>query len=129
MNIDELERLARGVTEPKWRWDDLHVDNEGHRFVSQGAYLGGTLICLSDTYEGCSNDALFVQAVDAQTVLKLIAVVRAAQRYYEGYAQDEADDGEYAVSGMPGHNTGCSEQQARDALALREALAALKGTP
>ena len=51
---------------------------------------------------------------DSRTT-RLEAIAAAAKTYYEGYAQDEADSN--AVEW-----TGCSEDQHRDAAALREAL-------
>jgi hypothetical protein len=72
------------------------------------------------------DDARHIAAASPEVLLRLIAVAEAAQRYYERYAQDEADDGDYAVPGMPGHNTGCSYEQAVDAAALRSALQELE---
>lgn len=53
--------------------------------------------------------------------LKLCEAVRAARRYFDGYVQDEAADGEHDDD-KPGDCTGCSPQQKRDAFDLREAL-------
>ena len=64
---------------------------------------------------------------DLQTALLIVA--QAAQVYYDRYAQDEADDGDYlrnCDSDMSGQNTGCSWQQGIDALALRTALQLLR---
>jgi hypothetical protein len=60
---------------------------------------------------------------DLQTAL--YAVATAARVYYEGYAQDEAEDGEGADLATYNPYTGCSPEQGKAALALRNALRAL----
>jgi hypothetical protein len=78
-DLDKLEELAKGVTEPEWKWDDLRIEDDGYIRNPQGSYLGGTMICLTDTYEGSGGDSLFLQTFNAATILRLVRVARAAK--------------------------------------------------
>lgn len=51
--------LASGYNSP-WTWTDEY-DEDGMPIVSQGDFLGETLIELSDTYEGCRQDCGRIQ--------------------------------------------------------------------
>ena len=109
MNIlDRLEEVARAASDE-----------------ADGDWFCPDLLDSDEPIHSTRKARAHIAAFSPDAAIAVIAVCRAAKAYYMGYAQDEAEDGEYADAGKDGPNTGCSNQQARDALALREALAAL----
>jgi hypothetical protein len=70
----------------------------------------------------------YINALPPSVILRLVEIAKAAQTYYDRYAQDEAEDGAMLAKGWPEDRmySGCSRRQAEDALALRSALDSAK---
>ncbi len=55
--VAELKRLMEAATPGPWEWSGAKSDG----YVPQCSYLGDTMICLADTYEGSRDDCALVQ--------------------------------------------------------------------
>lgn len=62
MSNEELGAMAQKTNFAHWtatEWSSSHSD--GDRYIGQCSYFGPTLICLADTYEGSTEDCLFLE--------------------------------------------------------------------
>ena len=118
--MKELRKLAEAATPGPWA--TLLLANGAD---VRAPHASGGSCWVAETRS--NDDAAYIAAASPDVVLRLLDVVEKAKTYFERYAQDEADDGEYlSADGAHDSMTGCSPQQARDALARRTALSSLE---
>ena len=104
--IDLAKMKADAETAYKW----------GYKEVPAGGWFGSADF---RAHRMGASDSEHAANCSPQTILKLLAVVEAADLYYRRYCQEEAaEDGPF--------DTGCTLSQHEDALELRKVLAALE---
>lgn len=54
--IERLRELEAKATPGPWYWNERKVSDDGYVYIPQGSYLGDTLVCLGDSYEGYQAD-------------------------------------------------------------------------
>jgi len=87
MNLDELEKLAKAATPGPWVWDEISESKEKANVLYVEPHSDGSGY---GTYDLISRDSgvygpdvptcEFIMAANPKTVMKLIAVARAAEK-------------------------------------------------
>jgi hypothetical protein len=134
MNLAEIERLAREATPGPWELSHAGEGGRGgFRITEYYVRLPGADFALAADIVGpdmkpSEANAAYIAACSPSVILRLVEIAKAAQTYYDRYAQDEAEDGAMLAKGWPEDRmySGCSRRQAEDALALRSALDSAK---
>lgn len=79
LDLDALAALEKKATPGPWEWDGRTEEDDGYVYIPQGAFLGDTLVMLSDTYEGCRYDCDLLAAA-RNALPELIRLARIGQR-------------------------------------------------
>jgi len=88
--IDELERLAKAATPGPWAHDRYNSVN----YVNWYGFDEPPITCTVTSLGNDENNSKYIAAANPDTILKLIAVVRAAQNWKKTHHNDWVKDHE-----------------------------------
>ncbi len=99
MNLDKIESAAKAATPGPWRYISASAGHENYVYAPQERYasLPGNpspvkVAWLPPSHDGSDKrDAAHIANMDPQTVLKLVAIARAARRVMSpgGYSRND----------------------------------------